>query len=491
MKRAVAIDLGASNGCISLVTLENTKISNDEIYRFPNEIIERDGNLYWDIDHIFSEIINGLKKVNCNINSIGVDTWGVDFGLIGKDNQLLELPFSYRDTHTIEVMHEIHKKIDAQTLFTLTGVESAPINTLYQMKAVLLKDRRLVEEAEAVLTIPNLINFLLTGVKANEFTHASTTQMLSIETKDWDYSLIEKVLGFTPSLAPIKESSRILGRTTEDIDRMTEKSGVPVIQVPGHDTACAVAAIPRISDNFAFMSCGTWVLIGAKVKEPVVSEKAYEWGFTNEGTADGIYRLQKNNMGLWILQQCKREWLKHGADFTYEEERHLVEQSEPFRSLIDPDHPSFFNPDSMLKAIQDFCERTNQTVPTTKGDVIRCILESLALKYRWVLNRIEFLLETSLPEIHMVGGGIQNKHFCQFTANATQKVVQTGPIEASSFGNALSQFIALGEIRNWNEARKIAKNSFEVTEFIPTNTKEWEKAYERFKTILSDKLNKN
>lgn len=485
MKRVVAIDLGASNGCITLVTLQNNKLNYEEVYRFRNDIIEENGYLYWDIDRLFAEILRGIQKVDVEFHSIGIDTWGVDFGLIGDDGQLLQKPLSYRNTHTIDIMKAIHQRIDEQALFSLTGVESAPINTLYQLKAVLQQDKQLLQNTSSILTLPSLINCLLTGIKANEFTHASTTQMLSIETKDWNYSLMEDVLGMIPPLAPIAETNQIIGETKKEINDKIGRNYIPVVQVPGHDTACAVAAIPRISDNFAFMSCGTWVLIGAKVKEPVVSEKACEWGFTNEGTAEGTYRLQKNNMGLWILQQCKREWERQGEKVSFEEEYMLVEESEPFRSFIDPDHTSFFNPESMISAIQSFCRETNQAVPQTKGEIIRTILESLALKYRWVLNRIELLLDTKLPEIHMVGGGIQNLHFCQFTANATKKNVQTGPIEASSLGNALSQLIALKEIKDWNEARKISKKSFNVKEYLPTNVQAWENAYEHFKDILS------
>jgi len=432
VKQVIAIDLGASNGCLMLVKLEDDHITQEEIHRFTNEIVEKDGHLYWNLQMIFDEIQKGLKKAKGKIESIGVDTWGVDFGIIGKDDLLLDRPFSYRDTHTVSVMEAVHQNIGSQFIFETTGVESAAINTLYQLKAIYGKHSDWHEKTDTILTFPSLLNYLLSGKKRNEFTHASTTQMLHSETKDWDTTLLKKVFGYIPKMAPLHETNTLLGETKESINESIGKETMKVIQVPGHDTACALAAIPRINRGSAFMSCGTWVLVGVEVDNTVVTKEAFEWGFTNEGTAEGKYRLQKNNMGLWLLQQSKREWRENGEEITYEQEAQLVQESEPFRSFIDPDDQLFFNPRSMVEAIQQFCRETNQAIPTTKGQILRCILESLAMKYRWVLNRIEFVTDTIIPDIHMVGGGIQNKFLCQFTANATQKHVQAGPIEASS-----------------------------------------------------------
>lgn len=484
VKQVVAIDLGASNGCLMLVSLRNGKITQKEIHRFPNEIIEKDGHLYWDLQMIFQEIKTGLKKVEGKIDSLGVDTWGVDFGIIGKDGALLDRPYSYRDTHTVQVMKAVHKNVENKSIFQRTGVESAALNTLYQVKAIYDKNPEWIEKTDSILTFPSLINYLLTGKKRNEFTHASTTQMLSTITKDWDTALLNDVYGFVPSMAPLQKTTTVLGNTIPTVHETIGMGETTVVQVPGHDTACALAAIPTIDRGSAFMSCGTWVLVGVEVDEPVVTDEAHEWGFTNEGTAEGTYRLQKNNMGLWLLQQCKREWKEDGEAISYEEEASFVEVTTPFRSFIDPDDQLFFNPSSMVEAIKQFCKKTDQPIPQTKGEILRCILESLAMKYRWVLNRMEFLTNTIIPEVHMVGGGIQNEFLCQFTANATRKEVQAGPIEASSIGNALSQFIALDEISGWKEAKKVVENSFGVQQFVSEDVHEWEEAYERFKTFL-------
>lgn len=484
VNQVLAIDLGASNGCLMVVTLDNGQIHQKEIHRFSNEMIEENEHLYWDITKILHEIKEGLKLVSGEITGIGIDTWGVDIGLIGKNGELLEKPFSYRDTHTVKAMEKVHQQIEKSTLFKRTGVESSPINTLYQLKAIYAAYPTLIEEIDTILTFPNVINYLLTGMKRNEFTHASTTQMLHSTSKEWDEVLLEEVFDFVPPLAPLYATSSVIGLTKKEVNETVGMKAVPVIQVPGHDTACALAAIPKIERGAAFMSCGTWILAGVEVESPIVTEEAYTWEFTNEGTAEGTYRLQKNNMGLWLLQQCKREWEAKGESITYEHESELVKTSEPFRSFVDPDDAEFFNPDSMIDVLQQYCKQTNQPIPETKGQIIRCIVESLAMKHCLLFQRIEHLIEQSIPSIHMVGGGIQNEFLCQFIANATQKIVYAGPIEASSLGNALSQFIALGEIENWQEAKEIVVQSYEVKKYEKENVEQWESNYKRFKKII-------
>lgn len=488
VKSVIAVDLGASNGRVILASLENEKLSLEELHRFSNAPMEKEGQLFWDIDHIMVQIEQGLVKYHeqydLPISGIGVDTWGVDFGFVDEDNRLLDNPYSYRGTHTDDSMEEVHEMISDRTLFERTGVESAPINSLYQLAAILKERPDIKENMAVILTLPSLINFLLTGEKYNEFTHASTTQLLHVESKTWDDSMIETVFSEELPLAPIKETNTISGTLKKEIADKLGATNIPVINVPGHDTACALAAMPITNKDTAFMSCGTWVLIGVETDKPITSEKAYTWGFTNEGTVEGNYRLQKNNMGLWLLQQCKKEWEETGEGISYEEERALLLKGKPFQSLIDPDHDSFFNPDSMIQAIQDFCRNTNQPVPETKSEILRCILESLALKYRWVMERLEILTDRPIPSIHMAGGGIQNQLLCQFTANATKKKVASGPIEASSIGNALSQFIAIGEYKNLREIRQVSKHSFTTKDYAPEDGEAWEQAYRRFQTLF-------
>lgn len=488
MKKVIAVDLGASNGRLIVAKLEHQKLVMEELHRFSNEPIKKGDHLFWDISSLVNEIKTGLKKYveqyGTSVSGIGFDTWGVDFGLVSHEDSLLEDPYSYRDTHTTEIMPKVHQRIAGKELFMSTGVESAPINTIYQLAAIFNKCPELEEQTSAILTMPSLLGFLLTGEKYNEFTHASTTQLLNVKDQNWDREIIEKVFSGKLPLADIKETSTMIGYTKNGFNEEIGIDPIPVINVPGHDTACALAAMPLQDKQTVFMSCGTWVLIGVEVEQPVVTKEAYEWGFTNEGTIDKTYRLQKNNMGLWLLQQCRKDWESDGESISYEEENDLLVKADPFESLIDPDHEMFFNPSSMTTAIQDFCRQTKQKIPTTKGALIRCILESLALKYRWVVERLEFLTASEVPSIHMAGGGIQNKSLCQFTANATRKPVKTGPIEASSIGNALSQFMALGEFENLEEARKIANDSFQTTDYTPMGLSIWDQAYKRFRKYI-------
>ncbi|HLR15539.1 MAG TPA: rhamnulokinase family protein [Bacillota bacterium] len=488
MKKVIAVDLGASNGRLMIVTLEGQRLTLEELHRFSNEPVERNGHFFWDISSIFTEVKNGLNKYvvkyGPHIDGIGFDTWGVDFGMISEKGDLLGDPYSYRDTHTNEIMPKVHQQISDQELFTRTGIESAPINTLYQLVAVFNKHPEFKKQVSTILTMPSLLGFLFTNQTYNEFTHASTTQLLNTGTQDWDGKIIEKVFAGQLPLAEIKATNTVVGYTKNELNEEIGIEPIPVINVPGHDTACALAAMPLHDRQTAFMSCGTWVLIGIEVDQPIVTKEAFEWGFTNEGTMDKTYRLQKNNMGLWLLQQCKKDWEKDGEFISYQEESNLLMEAEPFKSLIDPDHELFFNPRSMTEAIQTYCQQTEQKVPTTKGEFIRCILESLALKYRWVIERLAHLTEKEIPSIHMAGGGIQNKWLCQFTANATKKPVKAGPVEASSIGNALSQLIALGVFDNLEEARRISSYTFNTIDYTPMDLSPWDQAYSRFIKLI-------
>lgn len=489
MSRVISIDLGASNGRLILLSFEKNRLKVEEVHRFINEPINENNHLYWNISYILNEIIIGLKKYTERyeepLDSIGVDTWGVDFGLISSKNELVQNPYSYRDTHTLTIMEEVHEKYNERKLFQRTGVEPTNINTLYQIYAIYKNNPELLRKTEVILTLPSLINFLLTGEKFNEFTHASTTQLLNWKKGSWDEQLMKDIFTERLPLAKIKSTNSIYGYLKNELKKELKiPNNLPIINVPGHDTACAIAAMPKEKET-AFMSCGTWVLIGVEVEKPVVSDDAYNWGFTNEGTAENTFRLQKNNMGLWLLQQCKKEWAKEGDTISYELEKVLIRKAPPFQSFIDPDADIFFNPKSMVQAIKAFCKETKQPIPRTKGEVMRCILESLALKYRWVIEKLEQLTRQRIPEIHMAGGGIQNEIFCQFTANATKKLVKTGPIEASAIGNGLCQLVTLKEFTNLKSARKAVQQSFVTSEYIPTDELQWEQNYEKFIQYLS------
>ncbi|WP_102026655.1 rhamnulokinase [Salirhabdus sp. Marseille-P4669] len=484
MKKVWAFDLGASNGRLMLSTFDGEKLHIEETHRFSNHPVFLTNHFYWDLLRIFQEmkvgIAKSIKSGHTDVASLAVDTWGVDFGLLSKSGELLSNPYSYRDNQTFRGMELVLEKTTKQDWFRRSGVEPSPINTICQLLAIQERQPELLEKAESLLLTPNLVSYLFSGVKANEYTISTTTSLFNVEKQDWDKELMELYPLPTNLMAPVVKPRTILGPTVGAINKELNMNPVQVIASAGHDTACALAALPIKQENAAFMSCGTWILVGVQVKEPVVSEEAFEWGFTNEGTMDGEYRLLKNSMGLWLIQQCKQIWEREGRAITYAEEAELVQGAKPFQSFIDPDKKEFLNPENMPQQIQSYCDRTGQTIPETKGAILRTILESLALKYRWVMERLEHLTNKPIEVINMGGGGIQNEWLCQFTANATQRTVVAGPIEVSSIGNAIGQFMALGEIKDLQEARQIVEHSFTTKIYEPQSQSEWEAAYERF-----------
>ncbi|SFL69773.1 rhamnulokinase [Gracilibacillus orientalis] len=484
MKKVWAFDIGASNGRLMLNSFDGEKMYVEEIYRFPNHPVHITENDYWDILNIFSEMKKAIQvsiqKGHEKVESMGIDTWGVDFGLLSKTGELLANPYSYRNPKNVKGMEEALQHITSDELFALTGVETAPINTIFQLYTIKQNNPELLERAETLLLTPNLLAYLFCNVKSNEFTISSTTQMLRAGKAEWETDILEKLGVSSDLLAPIKEPLTIAGDTLPSINKELQIDPVKVIHVAGHDTASAVAALPIQDNQSVFMSCGTWVLIGVPVDEPLTEDKAMKWGFTNEGTMEGKYRLQKNNMGMWLLQQCRVIWEREGIQTDYEKENYLFEEAAPFHSFINPDDPRFFNPANMIVEIQQYCQETSQPIPETQGEIIRCILESLAMKYNWVINRLEKLTTKKLKRIHIGGGAIRNKNLCQLTANATNCEVVAGPVEASSIGNAIGQWIALGEMEDIQQAREIVHHSFSVQHYQPTERSSWQSAYERF-----------
>lgn len=489
MGNVLAIDLGASNGRLILAAYNKGRLTINEIHRFSNEPVVKENRLFWDIDYLYDEILKGLNLLFSNhtvhLDGISVDTWGVDFGMLSKDGRLLQNPLSYRNEHTLEDMNIVNNVYRSDVLFEKTGVESSPINTLYQLHYIYRSQPELLREAESILTLPNLFLYLLSGEKTNEFTHASTTQLLDPKTRNWNSALIKDLFPKGLALEKVKMPLQILGETKSEINSFLNCDPIPVILVPGHDTACAHTALPSVGNGRAFMNCGTWVLLGVDVEKPVVEKNARLGGFTNEGNVNGTFRIQKNNMGLWLLQKCKKEWETQGIEISFDKEKTLLKNANPFQSFIDPDDPLFFNPPSMIEAIQTFCANTGQAVPQTEGAVIRCIMESLAMKYRWVINKLEELTKNTIPSIQMGGGAIQNEVFCQFTANATNKKVKAGPVEASAIGNAISQFITIGAISDITEAKKVVQNSFEMNDYFPEESDIWEKHYQDFLKFMN------
>ncbi|MFJ8065503.1 rhamnulokinase family protein [Psychrobacillus sp. NPDC096426] len=476
MKTVLAYDLGASSGRLVAQKFNGNTLNTKEIHRFVNKPIAQNNHYYWDYDHLIHELNDGLNKVDFPTESLGIDTWGVDFGLLNKNGDLVTKPFSYRDTHSVPYVKQATNQIPALKLFQQTGNEISPINTLFQLMAIQDQYPHYLSETHNILMTPNLLMHALSGSTINEFAIASTSQLVNAN-KTWDQDIQHTFFNQTLPFAPIEMPHQIVGN-------LTNHSNIKMALVPGHDTACALSALPIQTPNAVFISIGTWGLIGKEVNTPNTTIEAFQKGFTNEGTSEGHYRFQKNAMGFWILQKWREEWKQQGLYFTYEQEIQALQAARPFQMFIDPDDELFFNPTSMTKAIKKYCFKTNQQVPLTPGAHIRCLLESLALKYAYTINQIEQITKTKTTAIHIGGGGTQNKNLCQFIANATKKIVHTGPTEASSIGNGLSQLRALGEVRTIEEGRQLVANSFEMTRYEPQNESEWQEATEKFQQLL-------
>jgi rhamnulokinase len=478
----LAFDLGASSGKALIGQLSDGKLNITEIHRFPNDPVQVGSRLHWDILRLFHEIKQGILKSKHgghDVESIAIDSWAVDFGLIGKHGELLANPYHYRDHHTDGVMDEVAGIIPRSEIFAHTGLQFLPFNTIYQLYALKKAGNPALEHADKLLMIPDLLRYFLTGEMKSEFTNASTTQVLNAKTGEWDAELLER-LGIAKELfAEILQPATVAGRLRDSICEELNVGSLPVITVGEHDTASAVAAVPALTEDFAYISCGTWSLLGTEVKEPVLSEQALELNFTNEGGVNNTYRLLKNIMGLWLVQECKRAWDKEGNSISFGDLVKLAEQAKPFQSLIDPDDLVFLNPPHMPKQIQQYCRDTNQPVPQSEGEIMRCVIESLALKYRYVLERTEQLSGKTYEGLNIVGGGIQNQLLMQFTANAIGKPVWAGPVEASAIGNIVVQLMALGHISDIREARRIIRDSFDIQTYQPQQSAEWNQAYER------------
>lgn len=484
----LAFDLGASGGKVLSGELVDGKLVTLEIHRFANEPVQVGKHLYWDILRLFHEIKQGLLKAKWqgvnDIASMGIDTWGVDYGLIGSNGQLLSNPIHYRDPYTAGMMEKVRDIVPDQEMFGRVGIQFMSINTIYQLVAMSQDPHSPIHQADSLLMIPDLLRYFLTGEKTNEFTIASTSQLVNAKTMDWDWKLIAK-LGLNEQLfRDIVQPATVAGRLTKAISEELSIEQIPVVAVGEHDTASAVVATPATDEYFAYLSCGTWSLIGTEMSQPVLTERARELNFTNEGGIGRSYRMLKNIMGLWLLQECKRVWERAGQSFTYPELIAAAERTSAFHSFVDPDDEMFLNPADMPAQIQHYCRQTNQPIPEQPGEFVRCIIESLALKYRYALELIEELADRQFNGLHMVGGGIQNELLCQFTANALSRQVWAGPIEASAIGNMMTQYIALGKVATLAEARQIVATSFPMQTYQPQHIDEWKEAYERFRQVI-------
>lgn len=483
MADILAYDLGASSGRALLGRLEGGRIVTEELHRFPNDPVQVGGRLHWDILRLLHEMKQALLKAKhqgTEIQSLAIDSWAVDFGFVGAGGDLLGNPYHYRDSHTAGIMPRVFAEIPASELFARTGIQFQPFNSIFQLFALKQADSSLLREAKRFLMIPDLLRYFLTGEMHSEFTNATTTQLFSATARNWDRELLAK-LGlpaewFGPALMPGDRA----GALSADVTAELGIPPIPVYAVAEHDTGSAVVAVPALDESFAYLSCGTWSLIGTEVSEPVLSDRARELNFTNEGGAFGTYRLLKNIMGLWIVNESRRAWERAGNAYSFPELVALAESAPSFGAFIDPDDDLFLPPGDMPGRIAEYCRRTGQKQPAGVGETMRCILESLALKYRYALERVEELTGRQYSGLHMVGGGIQNTLLCRWTASAIGKPVWAGPAEGSAIGNLAVQWIASGAFSGLAEARRVIRDSFDVATYDPEDAAAWAQAYGNF-----------
>jgi len=486
MSNVLAFDLGASSGRALLGRLAGGKIEVEELHRFPNDPVQVGERLHWDILRLYHEIKQGLLKAKhqgIELQSMAIDSWAVDFGFIGKNGELVGNPYHYRDRHTDGAMESLFAEIPPSVIFARTGIQFLPFNTIYQLYALKQAKSPLLNEGNRFLMIPDLLRYFLTGQMHNEFTNATTTQLYNPIEKSWDSELLRMLdlprSWFGEVLQPGAKAGMLQASVCEELGI----ASIPVYAAAEHDTGSAVAAVPATEKAFAYLSCGTWSLMGTEVDKPVLHDLAQKLNFTNEGGVAGTYRLLKNIMGLWVLQECRREWEREGKSYSFPELVRMAEEAKSFASFIDPDDSEFLPPGDMPSRIAEYCRKTGQEPPKTIGEFVRCILESLALKYRYVFELTERLSGQRFNGLHMVGGGIQNELLCQWTANAIGKPVWAGPSEGSAIGNLAVQWIAQGEFADIWEARQAIRESFPVKIYVPEERDEWGRAYERFRKL--------
>ena len=478
----LAFDLGATSGRAILARLDSGRLNLEELHRFSNDAVNYNGELHWDAPRLWFEMRRALdiaRRQAERIDSIGVDTWGVDYGLVGEGGSLLESPYHYRDARTDGVVEKVIAEVTAERIYEQTGVQFMALNTLYQLYAASKRSPNLLYNAEFLLTMPDLFNFWLTGVVASEYTIASTTQFLDWRTKSWACDLLSKLEIPTHLLPPIIQPGTEIGRLRTDLASAHDLPFTTVIAPACHDTGSAVAAV-EAGGTTAFLSSGTWSLLGTEVPSAVVTERARQLNFTNEGGVGNTIRLLKNITGMWLLEGCRNAWTAQGQEYSYSQLLEAAAQAEPLARWIDPDAAAFVRPSDMTRAIRQFCKDSDQPAPETPGEFTRTVMESLALKYRYCLEQLESLAGTKFDTVRVIGGGSQNSMLNQFTADATGKRVIAGPSEATALGNIVMQMVGRGAVNSIAEGREIVSRSFPPRTFEPEPCSHWDQAYGGF-----------
>ena len=486
-KRFLAVDLGAESGRVVVGTLGDGRLALEEVHRFANEPVEVCGTLHWDVLCLYNNIIKGLRayaqKYGNSADGIGVDTWGVDFGLLGRDGSLLQNPVHYRDRRTDAMPALVAQKMDLRRLYDRTGINLLPIYTLCQMAALRTQQSPALQTADRFLMMADLFGYFLSGRAACERTNAITTQLYNPRTAAWDDEVL-RTFDLPRSIMPdIVEPGTVLGELTDAAKAQTGLASAPVIAPCTHDTASAVTAVPAQGDDWAYLSSGTWSIIGSLIDEVVTSDAAFDARMSNE-LCLGSLRICQNNMGLWLVQQARAAWARGGKTYSYAELVQIAERAHRSEALLNPNDPGFMAPDDMPQAIREFCARTGQPAPKEDGELLRCIMESLALSYRYTLDRMAQMLGRTYRTLHVVGGGSQNALLCQFTADATGLCVQTGPVEATVAGNVLVQALACGAVESGQEIRDMVRASTDMTEYEPQDSAYWHERCGEFLDLL-------
>ncbi|MDY6028499.1 MAG: rhamnulokinase [Prevotella sp.] len=485
-----AVDLGATSGRTIIGTISQGKVNLEEITRFPNNLIETGGHFYWDIYALYFEIIKGLKAVakrGLEITSIGIDTWGVDFVCVGADGALLRNPLSYRDPHTFGAMEAyFEQKVPKRDVYQATGIQFMNFNSLFQLYAMQRDGNTALQHAEKILFVPDALSWMLTGKAVCEYTIASTSQMLNPMTKELDSQLLDSLQLPREKFGKTVFPGHEIGTITEEVQKMTGLGAVPVIAVAGHDTASAVAAVPAKDEKFAYLSSGTWSLMGIETKDAIINDLSYERNFTNEGGVEGTTRFLKNICGMWLLERCRKEW----ADSAPSDYGQLLGEAmkvPAFQSIINPDDKMFANPANMQQAIKDYCAATGQHVPDGYAELCRCIFDSLALRYRQVFGYLQEMAPFAIDTLHIIGGGSLNEYLNQFTANATGVTVLAGPQECTALGNIMLQAKAAGVVDDIFAMRRIIADSVSMKRFEPQDKALWDEAYDKYLAVVEKK----
>ena len=485
-KRVLAFDFGASSGRAIIGCFDGDKITLEEVHRFSNDPVSVGGTVYWDVLRLFYEIKQGIikAKIAGGFDSIGIDTWGVDFGLIDSEGKLMENPVHYRDARTVGLVDEAFKTMPKEKLYGITGIQFMELNTLFQL--ISLKKYRpwMLERADKMLFMPDLFGYMLTGKMCAEYSIASTSQLIDLDNRTWSKEILD-AFGIKESIfAPLVQPGTVLGELSKEVCEECGVDPVPVISVCGHDTQSAITSVPCEDGDFAFLSSGTWSLFGTELDKPIVNETSMNINITNEGGFDGSTGFLKNIIGLWLIQESRRQWKREGKEYSYADLEKLALAAEPFKCFIDPDAPEFVPHGNIPERVREFCRKTGQYVPETVGEIMRCIYESLAMKYRLTFEKLRECTERDYPVIHVIGGGTKDGLLCQMTASSCDRTVKAGPIEATVMGNVAVQLMSDGSVENIGQARKIVADSSELKTFEPNDTDKWAMAYEDFLKIV-------